>query len=386
MILSTIVTASLAFSGAFEAPATEGAPVATPTVEEVVLQPINAETAVAFKAKRVYLGDGNHVDDGIVLVQDGVIHSVGADVAVPKGVSVIELDGVLTPGLIASHSHEGLGGESVDTTRPTMPDADIAIAFQPKHEDFAASLAAGVTSVVLAPSPSTLIPGTTAVVKTSGGKVVRRPAQLEVVLSGAALNWNSFPTSHAGAIAELDRLFSEPEGQIARATSGNLPVLLAVDDRSDISRAVSFAGRYRLRGALYGSKWAEDLIEPIAKSGLGVVCDPFDVGDDSRAMRSVVALSKRGVRLGFGLDAPGRDPQNLRFGAALCVRAGLDPKLALKAMCADAASIAGVERRIGKLERGLDADMVLWSGDPTELTSSVIAVYVDGTLVHGGEE
>ena len=104
MILSTIVTASLAFSGAFEAPATEGAPVATPTVEEVVLQPINAETAVAFKAKRVYLGDGNHVDDGIVLVQDGVIHSVGADVAVPKGVSVIELDGVLTPAFIAQNA------------------------------------------------------------------------------------------------------------------------------------------------------------------------------------------------------------------------------------------------------------------------------------------
>ena len=55
-------------------------------------------------------------------------------------------------------------------------------------------------------------------------------------------------------------------------------------------------------------------------------------------------------------------------------------------MCSDAASIAGVERRIGKLERGLDADMVLWSGDRTELTSSVIAVYGDGTLVHGGGE
>lgn len=388
MILSTIVTASLAFSGALEGPATESAPLPAPTpaAEESVLQPLNAETAVAFKAKRAYLGDGTQVDDCIVLVQDGVIHSVGADVAVPKGVAVIELDGMLSPGLIASHSHEGLGSEVVDTTRPTMPEADIAIGFRPHHEDFTTSLAAGVTSIVLAPSPSTLIPGTTAVVKTAGGKVVRRPAQLEVVLSNGALNWNSFPTSHAGAMAELDRLFSEPEGQIARATSGNLPVLLVVGDRSDISRAVSFAGRYRLRGALYGSMWAEDLIDPIAKSGLGVVCDPFDAGDNSRATRSVVELAKRGVRLGFGLDAPERNPQNLRFGAALCVRAGLDPKAALKAMCSDAASIAGVERRIGKLERGLDADMVLWSGDPTELTSSVIAVYIDGTLVHGGGE
>jgi len=388
MILSTIVTASLALTGAFEGPATEGAPLPapTPTAEESVLQPISVERAVAFKAKRVFFGDGNHVDDGIVLVQDGVIHSVGADVAVPEGVAIVELDGMLSPGLIASHSYEGLGAEHADSTRPTMPEADIAMAFQPHHVDFAKTLAAGVTSVVLAPSSATLIPGTTAVVKTSGGKVVRRPAQLQVVLSNDALNWNSFPTSHAGAMAELDRLFSEPTGQIARATSGNLPVLLSADDRSDISRAVSFAGRYRLRGAIYGSMWAEDLIDQIAKSGLGVVCNPFDVGEDSRGMRAVVGLAKRGVRLGFGLDAPNRDPENLRFGAALCIRGGLDSKLALKAMCSDAASIAGVERRIGRLERGLDADMVLWSGDPTELTSSVVAVYVDGTLVHGGGE
>lgn len=388
MILSTIVTASLAFSGALEAPAAETAllPAPTKSAEELVLQPLTAERAVAFKAKRLLFGDGKHVDDGIVLVQDGVIHSAGSDVVVPEGVAVIELDGVLSPGLIASHSHEGLGEESYDSTRPALPDADISLGFRPVHEDFATSLAAGVTSIVLSPATASLIPGTTAVVKTGGGKIVRRPAQLQIVLSNDALNWNSFPTSHAGAMAELDRLFSEPEGQIARATSGNLPVLLSVDDRSDISRALSFAARYRLRGALYGSMWAEELVDPIAKSGLGVVCDPFDIGDDSRAMRAVVGLAKRGVRLGFGLDAPGRNPLNLRFGAALCVRAGMEPGHALKALCADAASIAGVERRIGKLERGLDADMVLWSGDPTELTSSVIAVYIDGALVHGGQE
>lgn len=387
-MLSTLVTALIALTGAPEGAANEGAtnPAPTPILEEVALPPINAETAVAFKAKLLLLGDGTQVEGGIVIVQDGVIRSVGADVTIPKGVSVVELDGVLSPGLIASHSHDGLGREMVDDTRPTMPEAEVAIAYQPKHKDFEESLAAGVTSIVLAPSPSTLIPGMTAVVKSAGGKVVRGPAQLEVVLSDSALNYNRFPTSHAGAMAELDRLFSEPQGQIARATSGNLPVLLVVGDRSDISRAVAFTGRYRLRGALYGSMWAEDLIDPIAKSGLGVVCDPFDVGDDSRSMRAVVALAKRGVRLGFGLDAPARNPENLRFGAAVCVRAGLDPKLALKAMCADAASIAGVERRVGKLERGLDADMVLWTGDPTDLTSSVVAVYVDGALVHGGQQ
>ena len=384
MMLTTLFAV---LSTAVSTPAESPAEVVTPApAEEVVLQPITADRAVAYRAKSVLIGDGNAVENGIVLVQDGVIHSVGADVDVPEGVALVELDGVLTPGLIASHSYEGLGAERADMTRHALPEADVAHAFKPSHEDFEASLAAGVTSIVLAPAPQILLPGTTAVVKAAGDTIVRRPAQLEVVFSNSALGWNRFPTSHSGAMEELDRLFAEPEGQVARATSGNLPVMLVCGDRSDIPRALSFAGRYRLRGALYGATGADDLIEPIAKSGLGVVCDPFDVGANSREMRAVVALGERGVRLGFGLDAPDYNPANLRFGAALCVRAGLDSKLALKAMTSDAAAIAGVERRVGALERGLDADMVLWSGDPIELTSSVVAVYIDGTLVHGGEE
>lgn len=387
MMLTTLVAAWIAAAPlAPEAPTGAGTAEANAPAEERTLQPLAADRALAYRAKTVMIGDGKQIENGTVLVQDGVIHSVGADLAVPEGVRVIELDGVLTPGLVASHGYEGLGAERTDMTRPALPEADIAIGYKPSHEDFEKSLAAGVTSIVLAPAPNVLIPGTTAVVKSSGDVVVRRPAQLEIVLSDAALNWNEFPTSHAGAMAELDRLFADPQGQVARAAAGNLPVLLVVGGRGDIPRALSFAERYRLRGALYGATGAEDLIDPIAKSGLGVVCDPFDVGVKEREMRAVVALAEKGVRLGFGLDAPDYDPTNLRFGAALCVRAGLDRGAAMKALCADAAAIAGVERRVGKLERGLDADMVLWTGDPIELSSSVVAVYVDGTLVHGGEE
>ena len=77
---------------------------------------------------------------------------------------------------------------------------------------------------------------------------------------------------------------------------------------------------------------------------------------------------------------------SLRLSAALAVRAGLDPKAALAALTEGAAQLAGVADRVGALEPGRDADFVLWSGDPLDLSSRLVAVYVDGELAHGGDQ
>ena len=70
----------------------------------------------------------------------------------------------------------------------------------------------------------------------------------------------------------------------------------------------------------------------------------------------------------------------------MCVRAGMPAAAARKALTGDAAIIAGIPGRIGRLARGLDADLVLWSGDPVALSSSIEGVYIDGNHVYGGEK
>lgn len=338
-----------------------------------------------FHADKVAVGDGRVFEGGWVAVEDGVVRAVGSDLD-PSGFETCELEGWLAPGLVSLHGYEGAEGETVDTTRPVMPDVDLSAAFRPSRSDFRRSLAAGITTVVLSPKPARLVPGASAVVKTHGGRILRAPALLTISFHAGALTSNEFPTSYAGALDELHRRFSEPTGAISRALSGALPVLLVADERAEISRALAFAGRYRLKGALYGSVWAGELVEPIRASGLAVVASPFDAGAHPRAMRSVVALAEAGVRLGFGLDAPERDPNALRLGAALCVREGLDPGVALRALTADAAAIAGVAGRVGLIAPGRDADFTLWSGDPVDLSSTLEAVYVDGERVVGGEK
>lgn len=347
--------------------------------------PAPASTTV-FRAPKLHLGDGTVLDDGVLIVQNGVITQVGSKLEVPKGAGVIEHDGAISPGLIALHSYDGAGAELHDGTREVLPEAEARHAFASGHSDFRRARHAGITSLVLAPTPEGLVGGQSVVVKTSGGKVVKDSAHLALGLSSRALNSNAFPTSYAGAMQELDRMFAGGEGAFGRALSGSLPVLMEVSDRAETMRALALAKKHRLQGALYGSIWAEELAPQLAESQLSVITTPFDVGDSERQVRSVVALGEAGVRFGFGLDAPARHPESLRFGAALCVRGGLGADAALRALTGDAAAIAGASGRIGRLARGLDADLVLWSGEPTALTSQLEAVYIDGKLVHGGDQ
>ena len=352
---------------------------------EEVLASLDPQKTVWLHAPHVALGDGRVLEDAWVVVEDGVVKAVGSDLQPQGSAATFELDGWLTPGLIALSGHEGTDGDRIDPTRPVMPDADVSFAFRPDHPSLARTLAAGVTSVVLTPDTSRLVPGTTAVVKTAGGGVVRAPAQLVLVFSDDALSNDAYPTSYGSALAELERRFAEPQGAFSKAAAGTLPVLMQVDERHEIANALDFAQRFGLRGALYGSLWAGELTERIAASGLGVVLQPEEVGMDSRALRTAVRLGEAGVRLGFGLEAPAHHPQILRFAAAAAVRAGLDREKALAALTGDAASIADVAGRIGRIEPGRDADLVLWSGHPLDLRSSVKTVWIDGERVHGGD-
>jgi imidazolonepropionase-like amidohydrolase len=95
-------------------------------------------------------------------------------------------------------------------------------------------------------------------------------------------------------------------------------------------------------------------------------------------LESVVALGRERVPVAFGLESPASPEALLRISAAMCVRAGLDPAQAWEGLTTTAAAVAGVGARVGKLAAGCDADIVLWSGDPLQLTSKVESVFIGG--------
>jgi imidazolonepropionase-like amidohydrolase len=342
--------------------------------------------ALAIRADKVLLDDGRVIDGGIVVMHNGLIRAVGADADVPSDAARLEHKGWLSAGLIALHSYSGTTADLYDSTRASLPEARLGWAIDPSHPEMADLLREGITSVVLTPSRRGLVGGVGAVVKCSGGEFVSREAQLTLGFSGDSLLPNRAPTSHAGAVAELDRLFEKPSGLIEKAARGDVRVMLEVSTRADVARAIDFAQRHKLSASLSGAALIGEMADEVKRSGFSVVCKSIGVGEELRSLRAIVALAAAEVPFGFGLDAPWRNAAELRLGAALCMREGLARQAAWRALTAEAARIAGVEERIGSLAEGRDADIVLWSGDPLALGSGVVSVFVGGKRVFEAEQ
>jgi imidazolonepropionase-like amidohydrolase len=340
-----------------------------------------AGTPLAIRAKTVWTGSGRILENAVVVVDDGRIVSVGTDAEIPAGAEVLEHAGVLTAGMIALHGATGAVGETRDTTRPVMPEARIGLAVDGRDAGFDALRAAGITSILVTPDPSGVTGGTTALVKTVDGTILRDPAHLSLVFSSEGLTANREPTSKSGALALLDRLFADPRGVVADARDGKLPCLFEVREREDVLRAIAFAQRHELRGALHGAELSGELSRAIRDSGLSVIVPVLEVGAPKRVLDAITSLAKEEILFGFGLDAPQYNADSLRLTAALCVRAGLDREAAWRGLTANAAKIAGVESRTGRVERGLDADLCLWTGDPLDLSSSLVAAIIGGKII-----
>jgi imidazolonepropionase-like amidohydrolase len=338
----------------------------------------------AVRAKELWLDSGQRVEDGVLWVEGGKIRAAGRGVEVPEGTSLIEHQGVLTAGLIAFDCRLGIEAADFDPKRSVHPEGRVADVFDTGVAGVAGALREGITCLVLRPSASSLVGGTSAVVKTAHRTVVSSEAHLALGISNAALANDRFPTSKSGALAELERLFREPEGPFAAAAAGRLPVWIEVDERDDVRRALALVEAHGLTGVLGGSRRAGELASALAESGLTVAVGPFLGGTAQRELDGVVALGLAGVPLCFALEAPARHGAGLRISAAMCMRAGLDATAAWSALTAGAARAAGVEERVGRLASGLDADFVLWSGNPLDLQSRPEAVFVDGLRVWQG--
>lgn len=374
---------------------------------------------VQVRATRMIGADGSSVDDGALVIEGGRIARVGRGADLDPNLPILEHDGVLTAGIVVCQTHSGAAGEVYDAARSVLPEARLVHAFDPRHSDFEKALEAGITSMVIAPSDQNLAGGITAVVKTTG-EVLKEEGHLALSFSGRSLaggvtSFNLFfeaeeesavpaaqdgglentevsgrgsryPTSYPGALEELGRLFGDPRGAFARAAHGELPVLIEAMDRSEVVRALAFAKERGLKGAVRGAPLAAELVPRFKESGLGAILGPYSVGHKRRSLESLAKLAEAGVPVAFALDAPAHDPEELRLSAAMTLGAGAESAQAWRALTVDAARIAGVDERVGSLEPGKDADFVLWSGDPLDLSSRVVAVYIGGQLVYDGAE
>lgn len=348
------------------------------TVEAAIAEDAPGAQLLAIRAGHLHLADGSVVENGVLLVRDGLVAAAG-DVDVPDGARVIEHEGHVTAGLVAAYSAGYLPrDESNESTRAYLPDGKVVHGFDPNLPRLGDALAQGVTSLLLPPGTSQVVGGRTAVVKTSGGHVVSNNAHLALSMGSAAASTARTPTSYAGIVRGLDARFGDAEGAYAEAQSGNLGLLTYVSARHEVDRALRLFERHELKGALVGPTLAGELAERVRESGCSVVLPNPPLVLDERTHEAMAALFESGTPFAFWLN----DPHAFRASAIVALRSGATREQALASITSTAADIARVGTSVGKLLRGHDADFVLWSGDPLEFTTSVEAVYVRGELAH----
>jgi len=400
-----------------------------------------AQSGIAFKGGTVLTMAGDPIEGGTVLINEGKIVGVGKDIPVPPDTKVIDAQGkYLMPGLVDAMTYFGIRPFLLNTTEQVTPENRAVEAYYPFGEFFKGKggiqpdpelLYGGVTTVYIAPGGTQLISGQGAVVKTGGasydGLIVREPASIDMTLPPRPPREGSAPGRMASlalmrkallGAQDYDRRLrqynekSEAQKQgvekpprdlaneaLCRLLHREIPARIESDYVEDISAAVGLADEFGFDLVIDSGLAAHSLRDVLAKKKipvvLGKISHPFapeyftypqelhSIADE----RNAAWLAEAGVKVAlasFASSFGGKATQGrwLLIEAALATGFGLPESEALKSVTINAAEILGVGKRVGSLEPGKDADLIILDGPPLGLKTWVEQVYIDGILTY----
>lgn len=358
------------------------------------------------KAGKIWPITGSPITNGLVIIENGKISAVGTNLPVPEGAEILDMpDKHVMPGLIDGHCHLGLSldvfGEIEETVSAVTPDMQILDAFNPLAANMEKALRSGVTTVLLAPGYKNPIAAQIAVVKLPGGKrdtgAISRSAGVKFSLGNEALMNDRRPTSRPGLLAQVREELNkagqyqeskfDPRAEILkRVVQGQLPVHIYCNAVDEILAAVKLIDEYKLKAVIVGAREADELAEMLAERKVPLIYMPTILASKDKDLKRVGKIVSAGVKVAFASYAPRTNLSDLRTSAIIAARYGLAPELALRSVTINAAEILGIAERLGSIEPGKDADLVILSGDPLELTSGVEMVIIDGNIVYQKEQ
>lgn len=341
------------------------------------------EADVAIVGGEIRTISGEPIPEGTVLIRDGIIAAVGADLEVPDGARVIDAGGhIVTPGFLDARTTLG-------PSRPA-PGTSVATVVPPRDDHH--WLRDGVTAVYASPTDREPVGGFGGVVKLAGpeeDRVVRERAGLSLSIGERALGQRGSPTTRQGVVGELrQRLIdarAEGDPALTPVLEGEVPVRMAAHTPDDLLTALRLAREFDLRVVLDLASGAHLVRDHLAEAEAPVVLGPSIVGHGGGGPYEKAAdtpwnaawLQEAGVPVAFSTDASGG--RSVTLEALVAVGHGLTASQALRAVTLEAARILGVEDRLGSIETGKDADLVIWDGEPVSTWSEVRRVFVDGT-------
>ena len=370
---------------------------------------------IAITGGTVYPVSGPKLANATVLIRDGKVVAVGAGVAVPPDATRIDAQGKwVTPGLIDGAGQMGLVeiGAVAGTREDTVRGDTIAAAFNVAEGINPASALIPVTRIegittVLATPTGNLVSGQAVLIDLDGATIeqmlVKSP--VGIILNDSETGKDFAGGSRAALADRVRRVFRDAleyerrradfnRAQIRplAASAADLEALLPVlhgqepliayaNRRSDIETALRLAREFKLKLVLAGAQEAWQIAPELARAGVPALVEPLDniPSYDALGVRYENAglLAKAGVKVAL-METDTHNARNLRQEAGNAVAYGMSWEQALRAVTLSPAEIFGVADRYGSLEPGKVANVVVWSGDPFELTTGVEHVLIRG--------
>jgi imidazolonepropionase-like amidohydrolase len=382
---------------------------------------LRAQT-IAITGGTVYPVSGPAVEHGTVLIRDGRIAAVGSDVPIPADAQRIDATGkIVTPGLVNAATELGIvdiGAVAQTRNISARGQNGIAAAFSvwdglnPVSVLIPPAREAGITSVVIAPRGG-LLSGQAAVLHLVDGSAADLVMKSPVAMVGQIGNAQAIGAQSRGELLMrlrevLDdaRAYARRKADYERAQTrqfaasrldlealgpvleGRLPLWIEADRASDIESALKLAKDYNLKLVLSGAAEAWMVADKIAAAHVPVLTGamnniPMSFSSLGTRQENAGLLRRAGVTVAIIGNAGGGDEEafnvrNVRFEAGNAVAYGMSRDDALRAITLTPAEIFGVADRVGSLQPGKDADVVVWSGDPFEFATEPEHVFVRG--------
>ncbi|MBW8368852.1 MAG: amidohydrolase family protein [Arenimonas sp.] len=384
-----------------------------------VALPVAAQDLLVRNATVHTAGTQGTLKDHDVLVQGGVVRAVGANLAAPAGMTVVDAKGrPLTPGLFAGLT--GLGIEEVSGEAATVdanlalgammpahegsswrPEFDVDVAYNPRSAAIGVTRVEGITFTVLSPGS---LPGGSFVA--GQGSAMLLDGRFDAALPGSrslfvSLGGGASPLSggsRAGQWMLLEQAVSEAragsgDGLLTRAGRTALAGYLAggrvvfhVDRAADIRQALAFARRHGVKPVIVGGSEAWMVAPQLKAANAPVFVDalanlPSSFDALGSTLENAARLHRAGVVVGFtqGGDAT-HNARKIRQLAGTAVAYGLPWEAGLAGLTSVPAQVFGLSAQRGRIEVGQAADLVLWSGDPLEVNTLAEQVWFGGKL------
>lgn len=384
---------------------------------------------IAITGGKVYTVTNGVIENGTVIVENGKITAVGVDLSVPNDAKVIDATGKwVTPGLIDAHSHIGLWGEPNvpmvmdfnEMTSPITAEVRGMDSINPQDPAFKLVREHGVTSVYTGPGSANIIGGTGVAIKLRGRTVE------EMMYEGTegmkmALGENpkrvygtnkKAPMTRMGNAAELRKALVKAQNyvekieqakkedkplpernlqleMIGKVLSGELRARIHAHRADDIITAIRVAEEFGLRYSIEHCTEGYKVADILAEKEVTAIVGPLLMGPSKQElwevkMETPALLTEAGVNVCIQTDVAG-GTRWLPVHVGLAIRHGLKEEDAFKAVTINPAKFLGIDDKVGSLEVGKDADIVVWDGHPFCNFTSCEVTMIDGKVLYEKE-